>query len=317
MAYITKANSKRILRKINLNDIPDIEGEVYKKPIYFLSKWETKYLLLMQSLLKEPEKFAIEVYHPVVNKDTFQYVFESEQPPSYHSNKNCERLTSKFKNFEIPFEIKARARERGLNEGKSEQEILELEIHQVEVFRAWFKENFEIFNSDTEEFLKKLDIRWNIQRNVNEIERNNSGVESIENLNLAELEVEIDKIISEAGRYFVNNKDKQHIIRRFQKLTFLAYRKGRIDINDTELTDDELKEFLLEYDTKFKKPIKELLFQYYRVKYNPDLSFEGQLLERLNFRSCSVCDGTADFDYVIDATLSSENKEAELDDLPF
>jgi len=317
MAYITKANSKRILRKINLNDIPDIEGEVYKKPIYFLSKWETKYLLLMQSLLKEPEKFAIEVYHPVVNKDTFQYVFESEQPPSYHSNKNCERLTSKFKNFEIPFEIKARARERGVNEGKSEQEILELEIHQVEVFRAWFKENFEIFNSDTEEFLKKLDIRWNIQRNVNEIERNNSGVESIENLNLAELEVEIDKIISEAGRYFVNNKDKQHIIRRFQKLTFLAYRKGRIDINDTELTDDELKEFLLEYDTKFKKPIKELLIQYYRVKYNPDLSFEGQLLERLNFRSCSVCDGTADFDYVIDATLSSENKEAELDDLPF
>lgn len=209
MAYITKANSKRILRKINLNDIPDIAGEVYKKPIYFLSKWETKYLLLMQSLLKEPEKFAIEVYHPVVNKDTFQFVFESEQPPSYHSNINCERLTSKFKNFEIPFEIKARVRERAEKEGKNEQEIVELEKQQVEVFRAWFKENFELFNANTEEFLKKLDIRWNIQRNVSEIERDNSGVETIDNLNLAELEAEIDKIISEAGRYFVNNKDKQ------------------------------------------------------------------------------------------------------------
>ena len=317
MAYITKANSKRILRKINLNDIPDIAGEVYKKPIYFLSKWETKYLLLMQSLLKEPEKFAIEVYHPVVNRDTFQYVFESEQPPSYHSNKNFERLTSKFKNFEIPFEIKARVRERAEKEGKTEQEIVELEKQQVEVFRAWFKENFELFNADTEEFLKKLDIRWNIQRNVSEIERDNSGVETIDNLNLAELEAEIDKIISEAGRYFVNNKDKQHIIRRFQKLTFLAYRKGNIDINDTELSDDELRQFLLEYDTKFKKPIKELLIQYYRVKYNPDLSFEGQLLERLNFRACSVCDGTADFDYVINAALSNEHKEEEHDDLPF
>lgn len=317
MAYITKANSKRILRKINLNDIPDIAGEVYKKPIYFLSKWETKYLLLMQSLLKEPEKFAIEVYHPVVNKDTFQFVFESEQPPSYHSNKNCERLTSKFKNFEIPFEIKARVRERAEKEGKNEQEIIELEKQQVEVFRAWFKENFELFKADTEGFLKKLDIRWNIQRNVSEIERDNSGVETIDNLNLAELEAEIDKIISEAGRYFVNNKDKQHIIRRFQKLTFLAYRKGNIDINDTELSDDELRQFLLEYDTKFKKPIKELLIQYYRVKYNPDLSFEGQLLERLNFRACSVCDGTADFDYVINAALSNEHKEEEHDDLPF
>lgn len=314
MAYITKANSKRILRKINLNDIPDIEGNVYKKPIYFLSKGETKFLLLMKSFLKEPEKFAIEVYHPIVNRDTFQYVFESEQPPSYHSNYNCERLTSKFKNFEIPFEIKARVREKS---GKNEQEIVELEKQQVEVFRAWFKENFELFNSNTEEFLKKLDIRWNIQRNVSEIERDNSGIEIIDNLNLVELEAKIDKIISEAGRYFVNNKDMQHILRRFQKLTFLAYKNGKIDYNDTELSDDELKQYLLEYDTKFKKPIKELLIQYYRVKYNPDLSFEGQLLERLNFRACSVCDGTADFEYVINATLSNEHKEEDHDALPF
>lgn len=298
MAYITKANAVRILRKINLNDIPDIEGEVYKKPIYFLSKSETKYLLLMQSLLKEPEKFAIEVYHPVVNKDTFQYVFESGQPPSYHSNKNCERLTSNFKNFVIPSEIKERVRERAKNEGKNEQEIVELEKQQVEVFRAWFNKNFELFNADPEEFLKKLDIRWNIKRNVREIERDNSGVKTIDNLNLSELEAEIDKIISEAGRYFVNNKDKQRLIRRFQKLTILAYRKGKIDINETELSDDELEKFLLEYDTKFKKPIKELLVQYYRVKYNQDLSFEGPLLERLNFRACSVCDGKADFNYI-------------------
>lgn len=317
MAYITKSNSKRILRKINLNAISDIEGEVYKKPIYFLSKWETKYLLLMQSLLKEPEKFAIEVYQPVVNMDTFKYVFESEQPPSYHSNKNCERLTSRFKNFEIPFEIKVRVRERAQKEGKTENEIIELEIQQVEVFRSWFKENFILFNEDTEEFLKKLDVRWNIQRKISEIERDNSGVETIDNLNLAELEVEIDKIISEAGRYFVNNNDKQYIIRRFQKLTFLAYKKGNIDINDTELSDDELKAFLLEYDMKFKKPIKELLIQYYRVKYNPQLSFEGQLLDRLNFKSCSVCNGTADFDYVVNAALSNEHKEYEHDDLPF
>lgn len=316
MAYITKANSKRILRKINLNDIPDIAGEVYKKPIYFLSKWETKYLLLMQTLLKEPEKFAIEVYHPVVNKDTFKYVYESEQPPSYHSNKNCGRLTSKFKNFEIPFEIKARVRENAQKESMTEPEIIGLEKQHVGIFRAWFKENFELFNADTEAFLKKLDIRWNIQRNISEIERDNSGVETIDNLDLVELEAEIDKIISEAGRYFVNNKDKQPIIRRFQKLTILAYKKGNIDINDTELSDDELRQFLLEYDTKFKKPIKELLIQYYRVKYNQDLSFDGQLLERLNFRPCSVCDGTADFDYVINATLSNEHKE-EHHDLPF
>lgn len=317
MPYITKSNSKRILTKLKLSDIGEIAGEVYKKPIFFLSKWETKYLLLMKSLLKEPEKFAIEVYRPVFNKDTFNYIYESEQPPSYHSNKECDRLTAKFKNFEVPSEIKARVRERAEKEGKSNIEIEKLEKQQVGIFRAWFKDNFEIFNNDTEAFLKKLDARWNVHRNVSEIERDNSGVEIKENLDLGQLEIEIDKIISEAGRFFNQNTDKQQIIRRFQKLTFLAYKKEEIYNNDTELSDDELKEFLLEYDSKFKKPIKNLLIDYYRVKYNPDLSFEGKLLERLNFRACSVCEGTTDMEHIIDATLAEENNEAEIDDLPF
>lgn len=307
MAYITKSNSQRILRKINLKDIPEISGEVYKKPIYFLSKWETKYLLLMKTLLKEPEKFAIEVYHPIVNKDTFQYIFETNQPSSYHSNKSCERLTSKFKNFEIPFEIKARIEENGIKEGKSTEEIEKLVHLQVSYFRSWFKDNFDLFQNDTEGFLKKLDVRWNVQRNINEVERDNSGIEQIENLNLAQLELEIDKIISEAGKYYVNNIDKQSLIRRFQKLTFLAYRKDRIVNNDTELNDEDLKSFLSYYDQNFKKPVKELLLQYYRIKYNPDLSFEGQLLERLNFRLCSVCNGKADLEDLINESLSNEN----------
>lgn len=304
MAYITKSNSQRILRKINLADIGDIEGEVYKKPIYFLSKFEIKYLLLMQSLLKDPEKFAIEVYKPIVNKDTFQFVYESEQPPAYHTNKNCERLTAGFKNFEIPFEIKERAKEQGGEE---------LEKMQVQKFRDWFKKHFELFQTDSEGFLKRLDIDWNVQRRVNEIEKDNSGIENIENYNLADLEKEIDKIITEAGRFFTSNPDKQSIIRRFQKLTFLAYKKDEITSNDTGLSDEELKKFLLHYDITFKKPIKKYLLEYYRVKYNPDLSFEGKLLERLNFRECSVCNGTADKNYVIDETLIIKNE----DDLPF
>ncbi len=309
MAYITKANSKRILKKINLSSIGDIEGDVYKMPIYFLSKWETKYLLLMQSLLKEPEKFAIEVYQPVVNKDTYQYVYESEQPPSYHTNKDCERLHSKFKNFEVPFEIKARIREKGGDE--------ELEKMQVQKFRDWFKNHFDLFQNEPDKFLKRLDIDWNVQRKLNEIDKENSGIENFDNYDLADFEKEIDKIIHEAGRFFTSNPDKQSIIRRFQKLTFLAYKKDAIENNDTHLSDSELKDFLREYDSKFKKPLKELLIEYYRIKYNPDLSFDGKILERLNFRECSFCNGTMTLDYVIDATLSEENKNETIDDLPF
>lgn len=289
MPFITKSNYKRILRKININSIVIDDVDLYKKPIYFLSSWEVKYLLIMKSLLKNPEKFEVEVYQKVINKDTLKYVYESELSPAYHNKKDCERLNSTYRNFEIPDEIKERAKLKCENNNWNEQES-ELEIKKaIEHFRHWFKININLFNEDLPEFIKQLDIRWNIQRNVNEIEKDNSGIEDIENLNLEELEREIDKVISQAGRYFVNNIDKQQIIRRFQKLTFLAYKEEPIQQNDTNLRDDELKEFLKFYDTEFKKPLKELLIQYYRIKYNPDLSFSGDLLDQLNFRPCSNC----------------------------
>lgn len=297
MAYITNANYKRIIDKINLKEIGNIESDVYKKPIYFLNKSEVKYLQAMQILLKDPEKFAIEVYKPIINKDTLKYVFESKQPSCYHEDQDCPNLHSVFRNFEIPAEIKERVRKKATDEGKSESEILFLEEQQIKIFRRWFNENFICFKADPEEFLRRLDIRWNVQRNVKEIERGNSGMEFIYNLNLVELENEIDKVLREAGRYFTENNDKQDLIRRFQKLTFIAYQKGAIEINDTELSDDELRKFLLEYDTKFKKPIKSLLIQYYRVKYNSDLSFDGLLLDRLNFKPCSNCCESDQFNY--------------------
>ena len=305
MAYITKSNANRILRKIDLSKIGEIEGEVYKKPIYFLGKSEVKYLLLMQSLLKDPEKFAIEVYKPVINVDTLRLVYESEQPPSYHENHNCERLASGFKNFEIPSEIKVRANEQGGEE---------LEKSQVQKFRNWFKQNIDLYKNETASFLRKLDIDWNVQRSINEIEKDNSGVKEIENYDLQELEREIDKIISEAGRFFINNPDKQSVLRRFQKLTFLAYSSKEIYSNDTELSDTELKDFLLKYDMSFKKPLKRLLLEYYRVKYNPELSFQGKLLEQLNFRPCSSCSGLENANYVMN-TINED--EIQLNDLPF
>jgi hypothetical protein len=305
MAFITKANSKRILRKVNINAIPDIYDDVYKEPINCFSRWEIKNLLVMKSFLKNPEKFFIEIYDPIINSDTFTYIFESEQSPSYHSSINCPRLKSKFRNFVIPFEIRDRVSKRLLAEGKNQEEINDAVKTQIDRFREWFKINIDLFNNEPEGFLTKLDREWNVLRNPEEIERDNSGAESIDNLNLEELELEIGKIMENAGKYFVNNKDKQNIIRRFQKLTFLAYKAEEIDINDTALSDEDLKAFLKEYDEQFKRPIKELLIQYYRIQYNPDLSFEGDLLEKLNFRCCSACEGRSDIDDIDDSTLSS------------
>ncbi|MFN4000474.1 hypothetical protein [Algoriphagus sp.] len=301
MPYITKSNYRKILRKIDISQIGEISGTVYKKPIYFLSRNEEKYLLLMQALLKEPEKFLIEYYKPVISKDTLTYVFESKQPPSFHLDKNCDKLNSSFRNFVVPFEIKERAFEKG------GEDLVE---EQVKKFRAWFQSNLELFQTDPNSFLKKLDIDWNVQRKMDEIEVQNSGIKEVENLNLEELEKEIDKIIGQAGYFFVSNPDKQSIIRRFQKLTFLANSEKEIYNNDTGWTDIELKNFLKMYDERYKKPTKKLLLEYYRVLYNPDLSFEGSLLEQLNFKKCSVCENPSlPMDFLMDAPEENENED--------
>jgi hypothetical protein len=281
MAYITTSNFKRIIQKINLKSITESQIGVYKKPIYFLSKWETNFLLSMQSFMGNPEDFYIDIYKQLEVKDTYKYVFESELAPAYHTDLNCERLHSTYKNFEIPFEIIARVRKNGGNAEDEKARVVE--------FRNWFKSNIELFQNNPTQFLRRLDVDWNVYRKLTEIAIDNSGNKHFENYNLGELENEIDRIIYEAGKFFTGNPDKQNIIRRFQKLTFLAYKKEDIENNDTQLNDQELKAFLKQYDTQFKKPIIKLLIEYYRVKHNPNLSFEGKILERLNFRECTCC----------------------------
>jgi hypothetical protein len=52
---------------------------------------------------------------------------------------------------------------------------------------------------------------------------------------------------------------------------------------------NEIKEFLKKYDVQFKIPAKDLLIEYFRVKFNPELKFEGKLLEQLVFKLCGLC----------------------------
>ena len=134
-----------------------------------------------------------------------------------------------------------------------------------------------------------MQIAFGLETTPIAVQHDNSGMKELDNLNLNELEVRVDVIIRAAGSFYNDNPDKQTIIKRFSKYTFLAYKKDPINNNDTKLSDEELKSFLFEYDHKFKKPFKELLLQYLMVKYNPDLKFDGLLLDQLGFKMCHNC----------------------------
>lgn len=271
MAFITKSNFYRIHREIKLEDnINYFERLDYKKPIYFLNKKEIIYLNSFKELLKNSKYLISKYYAPIKNTDSFTYVFEGISP-SYHLNTKCINLNSSFENYKIPDQI--------INQGK--EKIIQ--------YRKWFKQNSYLIDTpDIFEF--RIQKKFKIKISINSVLHANSGIEQIDNLNLQELENKIDFYLSKAGQYFKNSSnEKKEIIRKFQKITFLAYTDYEIKNNETRFSDKNIKLFLKQYDTHFKKPVKELLKQYYKVKYNPELKFEGELLEQLGFKPCKAC----------------------------
>jgi len=292
MAYITISNAQHIIYKTDIKSL-DLKGTVYKKKIFFFSKFEENSLLAIQELLKDPEKFITEIYKPIVVKDTYKFVYEGK-PPAYHKAIDCPRISANYKNFEIPEAI----REKGIDE--------------IIRFRKWFEENKHLLDKP-DVFVMRLELRWGIVTNPKEIKRYNSGWTEVENYKLEELEQKIDDLLREAGRYYYASQKNTTILKRFNKYTFLAYRDEPIDNNDTGYPDNEVKALLKEYNDKIKKPLKRLLIEYYRLTLNPDLKLEGNLLDQLGFKPCGQCYD----EYNITEPLTLTNLPDNNDDLPF
>ncbi len=270
-AIITKSNLNSIissLEEIGQSDSID-NNAIYKWPVYFLSPVEIKKITRQREFLKDPENI-LKVYKKRVTVDSKQFVFEGMKP-SYHTDSDCQNLKSKYNNYEIPAEIK----ERGDDE--------------INKFRIWFKKNQIDLEEKPDLFVMKLKIAFSLDVVPLAVVYDNSGITEIDNLNLNDLEQRMDNILKLAGNFYKDNPDKQTVLRRFQKYTFLAYKTEPIKNNDTQLTDEQLKSLLFEYDMKFKKPFKDLLLQYYMVKFNPELKFNGLLLEQLGFKICQNC----------------------------
>lgn len=274
LVYITNSNANRILKRIDYDKIPDNNTvAIYTKPLYFLAPWEIKKLRITKILFENFELFVKEYYQPLKNEDTFMYVFEGGQA-AYHSSNTCERLSSNYTNFKIPNSIKE----------KGTEEIMK--------FRVWFKSNRHLLEDRQDIFYLHLTNTFGIKVVLESTSTSNSGPKIKENYDLRELEQRIDEYIRREYEYIKNpNTPEKDILLSFRKLTYLAYNKKPIKNNNTNFSDDEIKTFLLAYDINYKKPIIELLTEYYRVKNNPDMVFQGHLLEQLGFNPCKHCCG--------------------------
>jgi hypothetical protein len=269
MAYITIANANSIIFKSDIID-SDLQGEIYKIPIYFFSRYEEQALLAIQELLQNPEHYFTEIYEPYQPIDTYMYVYEGKAP-AYHNDPHCERLNSDWENYEVPPEIK--------EQGKDS--VLE--------FREWFKTVAHLIEDKPDAFVMRLQARWGILTNVNAISKGNSGHLKLENFTIQNLEVRIADRIKTAGRFYYRSEKTKAVLRQFSKYAFLGDKEGPINNNRTGFSDQEVKELLKYYNDQFKKPLKRDLVEYYRLKLNPEIQMEGYFLEKLGFKPCGSC----------------------------
>jgi len=271
MPFITVANSKKIIKKLPLEKFDTVAEAIYKRDIYFFSKRETANLKGIRALFRDLREFILEFYIPIVTVDTYRYVFPENQP-SYHKDDTCDRLKANFNNIEIPLPVQE----------KGHDEVIK--------FRNWYNST-EFKEDDIKDYIYKLQLKFPYVGEIvpASIERKNSGSELKKDYTLDELENEIDNLLKKADAYFNDNPNIRDIIWKYQKMTALAFIPGALKNNNSGLDDEQFKSFLQAYEIAFKTPVKERLIEYYRIKFNPEMKFEGTLLNQLGFKPCGNC----------------------------
>lgn len=312
--YITKSNFIRITRKVKLDE-KDIKHAIYKKNIYFFNQFEEKKILSIKQFLVNAENGFFEFVENGFFFDTFTYVNEEARHAKYHSNKDCEGLLSSFKDFEIPVEIKYKAGESTID------------IEKVEDFRKWFKqlEIQDLFTNDPTKFIDKLQIKFNLQNPPKSVELGGKGAQGLSNLSEAELEKQIDSYINQASQHYNSSPKIRKILvaHNFSKKTYLVtskkYRSQPIEPNNTGFSDEEVREVLSEFYNKIKKPIIDLLIDYWIIKLNPSLDFDQNILEQLDFKPCHLCINKKSTEILNDLDIDDSEPEEPLqyDDRPF
>lgn len=305
MAYITSSTSRSLLYNWDIDDEKIKHHQIYKSPIFMFSQYEEHELKVFQELLSDPSTFSQHAYRKLKATDSFSFIYEGKTP-RYHKDLNCPFLNANYENFEIPQEIKEKGPES------------------VKEFRAWFKSVEHLFKTNKLAFIERLRLKYGIVTNIRSITKDNSGAVIMDNYDIVELEADIDKLIKASGRFYYKSSKHTTILKQYSKFSFLGNSRKPLQNNHTGYSDEEVKELLREYESTFKKPLKAMLMEYYKLKLNPDIFMEGNLLEQLGLQACYNChnenpDNKETINQINKNTISNSINYSEYDDddLPF
>lgn len=273
MPFVTEFRTNMVLKSL-IGEIPENirEWEPYKKSIYFLNRLDKTNLIYFKKFCENPIENIDKIYNPIEVIDRKKYVYEGAKP-SYHKFEDCQFLHSNFVNYPIPDEIREKGDEA------------------VEEFRNWFKESEEHFRKFPDQYKLRMLQKYKIEVSINDlkVDYQNSGNVYKENLTLKDIESRIDSLLQNAAKYYKEDVKRQEVIRRYQTATFLAFKEDVIENNNTEYSDAELKEILIEYHNLFIEPTLYYLKEFFKTFYNADIEINEKIFEELNFKKCGHC----------------------------
>lgn len=262
--FITQAKLKSIVSKLywmpdaNRVDVPELQIELEIKKL--LSQQEIRLLAVYQLMCQEPNEAFMKfqkVNLQMREKSKMLFVAETS---AYHCDSSCSTLNNEYENFELPPEVIAR---------NNPQEIARI--------RAFAKENKALLIENEERFIFKLQANFGLKKGIKKIVLPNSGVAETENYNLPSILDAITKLLAQAEEYRNRDRETSNIIYRLGYATHI-----RREANDPDHP-------LYVWHHTYKSQLKALLQTYFRLKFNPELKFEGALLEQLGFKPCSRC----------------------------
>jgi len=270
MPFVTEYNKNLIYKKLSKKKIPDniYAWEPYKTSIFFLNRLDKTNLLYFEEFCKNPLENIDSIYEGFVAVDNQEFVFEGALP-SYHKSENCNKLGSGFVNYKIPKEIKFNGK--------------------IDEYRNWFKENIKIFSKSPQIYQLRLQTKFGIKEGLQQVDYKNSGNVYKENLTREEIEMRLDSLLFNAAQYYNRNIERQKVIRKYKKATFLAFREDALKDNDTGFSDEEVKSILRLYYKLFIEPTVYNLKEYFKSIHNADIEINEKIFKSLNFKKCSYC----------------------------
>ena len=280
--FITQSTFNIIVGQVDIDKIPKefLGISIYDKTkIDYLYKNQFKTILAHKYLSENPDKLAIYKKNTQDHRSKNYFLIKISNP-KFHLFADCESIRHRFENMVIPQDI----REKG-------DDI-------IDEFRNYLLNEFGKFSAEryselTELIVTKVNAKFKVNLSSNEIDiqnKSNTGSKKAKDLSLEELESKILKFAEDYIDLCVNYPD---IFPKFTLQAFLSKKPEHfkflpINYNNTNRKAEFFK-ILKDFYDKIQIPTYEYLKQYYMVSFNPELKFEGRLLEQLGLKVCLKC----------------------------